>query len=907
LGILSSIKAGVEATWSGMKHVFRPRMTLRYPEQKLDLEGPGYKYDPKRGVGLPGFKGRHILYLDKCTGCQLCAIACDGIAVAIDMQFVQKNKPQNKKNIWPAVDYGRCLPPWTPILTINGPKPISEVGLNDQVLTHLGRFRRVTQIFRRRYSGKTYTFSTLGNPEPLTVTEEHPVLIYDSGETKWVTPDKVQYRMHLTRPIIKETMQVENLTYEYELYHQAGRGGYSTVSEVRLPFTPELARLIGFYLAEGNADRYRVTFDIDKKEQHIADEIRVASLKAFQEDISVKPDKRSGGPKLVIDSVRVASFFQQFGTSCDAKFLPNWFFTLPASLQFPLVAAAFTGDGHYFNHEYEYMRSNYFTLRTNSKTLATQVLHVLPRLGIVAPMSKQDQKDRKRCYSVTIHTPYMEKIGRLVEASKSGPHSHSYIKMTDDMVISPITSVHVEHVQDFEVMNLEVEDDHSYVASNQIVHNCVFCGLCIDPSTPVITNPDLKPVAEIVVGEMVLTHSGEYKPVTKVWDMRYTGPLYRIYAYGRPEPLICTADHPVLAVSRPVSTKKDKRLLRVTEPLKFYKPEELKRGDYLIAPIVKKEVPIAVYSKEVPMYRGGTHKKLLALDANPELFRLIGYYLAEGTCDGGRTVNFDFNATERNSILEDCKKLLEGNFRRECKIRKNGNNGLRLVLDSAVAEDFFSQFGKGAPNKKIPSWAFFAEKPKILELLKGYWHGDGARISQPRQKYFNFTTTSKTLAFQVHELLAKLGIVSLIEGQHQKDRQPSYHVNIFGRWAIKLAKAWRVDLGHVPKKHADKFHLTENYVFLPIRKIEVSKVDDYRVMDVTVEDDHTFAPLGLATSNCVDACPFDALFMTNDYELSAYDKSSLKFTPDMLALPPKTQGETFKVKIDPKKGVVTHG
>jgi NADH-quinone oxidoreductase subunit I len=109
MGALSYIRGVFIATWSGIRHFFHPRMTLRYPEQKLDLEGDGYKYDAKLGVGLPGFKGRHILFLDKCTGCQLCAIACDGVAVAIDMQKVTKGKPQNKKEIWPAVDYGRCV------------------------------------------------------------------------------------------------------------------------------------------------------------------------------------------------------------------------------------------------------------------------------------------------------------------------------------------------------------------------------------------------------------------------------------------------------------------------------------------------------------------------------------------------------------------------------------------------------------------------------------------------------------------------------------------------------------------------------------------------------------------------------------------------------------------------------
>src|SRR5207249_3479663 len=142
-----------------------------------------------------------------------------------------------------------------------------------------------------------------------------------------------------------------------------------------------------------------------------------------------------------------------------------------------------------------------------------------------------------------------------------------YIKMTDGMILSPVVEISVKEVKEFEVLNLEVEGDNTYVASNQIVHNCVFCGLCIAPETLVVTNPSVKPMSEISVGEMVLTHTGDYKPVTKVWDMRYSGPLYRVYVYGKPEPLVCTRDHRILAVSRPRSGRSDGRLKRPLEPL----------------------------------------------------------------------------------------------------------------------------------------------------------------------------------------------------------------------------------------------------------------------------------------------------------------------------------------------------
>ena len=704
MGTLSYVKGILIASWTGIRHFFHPRMTLRYPEQKLDLEGTGYKYDAKLGVGLPGFKGRHILYFEKCTGCQLCAIACDGIAVAIDMQKVTKGKVQNKKEIWPAVDYGRCVPPTTPIITIDGVKPISEIRVGDRVLTHSGKFRKVTRLFNRDYTGKLYTFWTSGNPEPLTTTEDHPILVFDGGEVSWSFANEIRPGSFLTRPAVSEPLS-NGTQLSLELYG-TGTSGASQVSQA--------------------------------------------------------------------------------------------------------------------------------------------------------------------------------------------------------IVVSEVIRTEIVEVRDFFVQNLEVEEDNSYVAANQSVHNCVFCGLCIEPETDVATNPGLKQINQIAIGDLVLTHSGEYKPVTKVWNMSYTGPYYRIHAFGKPEALGCTADHPIIAVSRPASNRKDRRLLRVTVPLQFYKPGELKPGDYLVSPIVRKVIHTDRYEKDVPMYKGGRTTRRQSLEASPELFRLIGYYYAEGSCDGGRRVNFDFNETERDTYVRDCSSLVVKFFGKGCKVKKNGEHGIRLVLDSAMAEDFFSQFGKGAPNKKIPDWVFFAEPEKQLELLKGEWQGDGCRIKQERQKYLNITTTSKTLAYQLQSVYARLGIVATIDTEQSPNRLRSYHINVFGRWAIKIAQMWKIEFDYQPTKHADKFHIDDRYVYLPIRKIEVEQVSDHHVMDVTVEDDHTFAPLGLATSNCVDACPFDALFMTNEYELSAYDKTSLLYTPDMLAVPPKLEGKKYKVEFDTKKGVAKH-
>lgn len=427
--------------------------------------------------------------------------------------------------------------------------------------------------------------------------------------------------------------------------------------------------------------------------------------------------------------------------------------------------------------------------------------------------------------------------------------------------------------------------------------SCVFCGFCVVPNTMVLTNPGLKPISEIEVGDLVLTHTGEYRGVTKVWDLDYTGSLYRIKTMGKPDPLLCTKDHPVLAVRRPRSNKQDGRLLRNIEPLEMVLPDQLKPGDYLVTPIPRKTIDIKQYRQIVGLYRGESVKKELVLPADPDLFRLIGYYLAEGFCSEGRTVTFSFGSYEQ-SYINDVSELLRKYFGRDAKLRKNSGRGLNVRLNSAVAEAFFSNFGQGAQNKRMPDWVLLAPVEKQAELVKGFWFGDGSLIRHSRQEFFNFTTTSKTLAMQLQLVLSRLGIVAAIHTQQAKGKKRVYRINVFGKYARRMAQKCKIPFYPQRSKSVDKFHVTDDHVFSPISKIDVYHAQNQRVMDITVDSDHTFVPEGVVTSNCVDACPFDALYMTNEYELTSYTKEGLIFTPTQLAVPPKKVGETVKLQAE---------
>ena len=77
-------------------------MTLRYPESKMELP-PGYHYPEG------GFKGRHTLDMQKCTGCSICEYTCRNIAGAIKMVTVEGAFGRNRKSIFPQIDYGYCV------------------------------------------------------------------------------------------------------------------------------------------------------------------------------------------------------------------------------------------------------------------------------------------------------------------------------------------------------------------------------------------------------------------------------------------------------------------------------------------------------------------------------------------------------------------------------------------------------------------------------------------------------------------------------------------------------------------------------------------------------------------------------------------------------------------------------
>lgn len=237
----------------------------------------------------------------------------------------------------------------------------------------------------------------------------------------------------------------------------------------------------------------------------------------------------------------------------------------------------------------------------------------------------------------------------------------------------------------------------------QVAHTtCTKCGnvaedeaqLCFPPGTRVLRHDGTYiPIEDVVVGDLLVTHKGNTRPVTETMVRPYDGELKALTVDGIPSVLRSTPDHPYW-VLRPAtvcacgcnqplhrtvehergSWKSFKRRfllghntrLRNPNPhvdnvvgldewkelfeleLEFVEAQDIRAGDYLTFPIPQGEI--------------------LTADATEDKARLIGYFAAEGSFikrDGKLVgVSFDFGSHERETLVKETADLLAKVFGR---------------------------------------------------------------------------------------------------------------------------------------------------------------------------------------------------------------------------------------------------
>ncbi len=362
------------------------------------------------------------------------------------------------------------------VRTREGEKPIEEIRVGDEVLTHRGRFRKVYRTMQRPYSGAIYHIRYFGDSsQTLHVTAEHPLLAVRRERAnernrqfapEWLTAADLKPGDYLTIPVPTPDEHV-GTTYTTAIW--IGRGRHAPIERaVNLALEPDLFRLFGYYYSEGHVDNeHYLSFSFNTSETDYLQEVKELTQRYFgKARIENKPYQN--GQTLVLASTEVARVFaNEFGSTVYEKRVPAWVQNAPLDCLAELVRGMWRGDGSYDP------KKNMFRYNTISRNLAYAFRDALLRLGIAASINIQMREEpRQDMFSVVVSSPWNSKFGALVgHPAPDGKQNDLPFYLDEHYLYVPIRAIEIEEM-DTTVYNFSVEEDESYIGEGVVSHNC---------------------------------------------------------------------------------------------------------------------------------------------------------------------------------------------------------------------------------------------------------------------------------------------------------------------------------------------------------------------------------------------------------------------------------------------------
>jgi hypothetical protein len=411
----------------------------------------------------------------------LCTAENTGVYNEKQLQTILKQMQKNfgdqyGKSLWLQEYF--CFPPGTQIWTNKGQVSIEQIKINDVVLTHAGRWRKVTSLFQHEKQEDLIKIKSSGSCKPLICTKNHPVRICDTKKQtyKWIPAGDIKNGDYVVFPRLKlnENVMIDS----------------------------ELAELMAWFISEGSVARNFVQFSLNKKEIEFSERIKYLGSKYGKTSIR----QAETCQVIIINSCLLADFMTSHcGSGASNKRIP-W--DLIAGHEEIVYKTLIDGDG--CRGDYNGPNEIYTTI-SYSLALDVQMLaHLLGKRASVnlRPAEKQSQTIEGRMvnvsdsYNIRISIPRETINGR----PQILPQKHGVASLVKDVELIPFEGT---------VYNFSVQYDESYVAEGRVVHNCAF-----DAAQPgAIWGEALDKVR--VEGRICLVPHIEGHEVFTGWDLGY--------------------------------------------------------------------------------------------------------------------------------------------------------------------------------------------------------------------------------------------------------------------------------------------------------------------------------------------------------------------------------------------------
>jgi len=391
-------------------------------------------------------------------------------------------------------------------------KQIKDIKIGEYVLTHLGNKKKVVNIFKKPTSKvieehlKIYKIKTVGIPNSLIISGKHPILASKFEEVLCDNPKcKIRKVRVLPRHLkcsncgkinkkefSPEFIKMKNIEKNDIVYAPFNNDVVENEN-----FNEKLCYLMGYWLAEGcyckakrkNYTKYNgikfCSYDGNYIKEELVPLLEECTGYSGNTYMSKSSHFVIGKDKFdhwlegdLRNGPQWAKFFQKHcGEYSKEKQLSEDIMLLPPKLQLQLLAGFIDGDGCVDNS------NGHIIICSSSKSLINQFVLILRRLGVHPTFSKVEKDIEKNiadkyrikivaneAYNLFKNILKTEKKDKLKEMKWCSPNSSLYNNW-QMLNIKEMEDITEEFNENF-MYDLEVEEDHSYVANGIAIHNC---------------------------------------------------------------------------------------------------------------------------------------------------------------------------------------------------------------------------------------------------------------------------------------------------------------------------------------------------------------------------------------------------------------------------------------------------
>ena len=381
---------------------------------------------------------------------------------------------------------------------------------------------------------------------------------------------------------------------------------------------------------------------------------------------------------------------------------------------------------------------------------------------------------------------------------------------------------------------------------------------CFFEGAPVQTISGLKPIEQVQVGDLALTHKNRYRKVTQTFESAYEGEAVSIKCAGLPVSIECTPNHPWHAVKADKLTDRirfDRRqdggfseyVNSLVDSAAWTAAKDIGCGDYLIVPCAPELETVETRPPEYDPY-------------------VVGLYIAEGclsreykdisTKGVYKEIVFTVSDKDEESI-EYTLDWLESIGRDRVAIRPSytSEHGRRFEVGfSEFAQWLDIKFGHLAITKHLDPSVFSWSETDKLRLIAGYIDGDGCiHHNEDKSRYLGTitcSTASLNLALDMQRLIASLGLASSVNkctnrvanGCFGHKDFPIYQLSIGSCVSNRLLQhTLRIKPhGKETKRVGGACQVSGKYMLCPVRSVTRAAIEPTIKYNLEVAEDNSY-------------------------------------------------------------------